>query len=771
MNKTSLWSMAIMGALVATVTSCSNELVAPDADGSLVNVQITASVQNAQILSRGDSRALSDGKNVNQITYAVYAGDYTSSTIGEPLAIFTGADNAATVQKTESVDMTGDKLEHTVQLQLAKGETYTIVFWADQQTDNVSPYTFDATDKKVTVSYENALANDASRDAFFGIGTLTAGSGTSQSVTLTRQLALVNLATNDVNEYKASMGSFDKSLITVKHAANQLNFFNAQTPTEGDVTATFSLNTLPTDDTPIADYSYLGYAFVLPASTVDVTYGVGTGSNGTELNTVNSAPVKANYRTNIYGSLLTDQYNVTTTITPAYTGNENFIVWDGVSVDEPTVNTKDQTITVNSPSEFIGLLNLINSGSASGIRSRATDTSYEGYTITLNASFDFAGHEITPIANGVTRNGKTIAGTPFKGAIDGQGHTLKNFTITEPTSNTNTNLAIGFIAGLSGENAELRNLNFSDIKITSATTAQQTAIVALLTDNAKVTNVHILSGTISGIQSVAGIVGRLIINGTISNCSNAATITGSASNIAGIVGAAYYSAKGYNMVIDNCTNTGAIKGLSVVGGIAGLSCATITDCENNGAITGTNGSSVGGIAGEQQNGGSISRCKNTANVTKGDNYGAGGIVGWIRYHGATSSYPSKNIIEVSDCTNSGNISNTGSGSGGIVGVCYHYGNIHNCVNTAQTITAGEFASGIVGGVQTSDGTSGPVGTDSFGVYKVYVRYNVSTTTDFGNSSCSGLYVYDNDINTGTPTVVTTDDEGNETNSSTLNSAE
>jgi hypothetical protein len=726
MNKNLLSTFATVASLTVALTSCStDDTPTPVIDGELVDVQITAAV------SQQLSRAVADGTNVNEITYAVYAGDYASDEIGDPLSVFTTDDGAAVAQKTD--EMNG--LSYSLQVQLAKGKTYTIVFWADKQTDGTSPYTFSAADKTVTVSYDDALANDPSRDAFFGVTTLTAGEVAQTPVTLTRQLALVNLATNDSTAYANSGFAYTKSALTVDHVANTFNFLSKNGKFTGDVKATFALNDLTADKFHISGYSYLGYAFVLPGeSTVDVSYSIAAtdDTEATEINTVTAVPVKANYRTNVYGALLTTKYNVSTTITPDFEGDEDFEIWDGVTVTEPEINSETQEVIVDSPSDLIGLIELINGTSPTkGVRSRAATSIPEGYTIKLTASFDFGGREITPIANGVKRDGSAIStattATPFTGVIDGQGHTLKNFTITSTVNDAA--IANGFIAGLSGEKAKLCNINFSGIKISTAY-GEQTAIVGIVEKGATVDNVHVLSGEISGVEAVAGIVGRMLKFGTISNCSNAATIVASGKNAGGIAGAAYYTEVDHRMYISNCVNSGTVTGYShTVGGIVGICCADVSDCANSGTVTAVNNAqSVGGVIGEQQSIGSVTNCSNTADVSntaaESTTYGTGGVIGWVRYSGVADSYPVKDKISVKGCSNSGSVKAGTSGVGGIVGVWNNWGTIEDCTNSAPILSGFKFVAGIVGGQQ--DEPTSP-NTSTFGDYMIYVNNCTSST--------------------------------------------
>jgi hypothetical protein len=308
--KKSVYLLSAFAAASMLLASCSNEDVTSTvADGQLVDVQFVASLSG-----RTASRSVAEGDNINKITYAVYLGDYTKSDFaGTPLALF--SDGAT----SNTADMSG--LTTTVPLKLAKGKTYSIVFWAYHNDATAgSPYTFNATDGNITVSYDNAVANDDTRDAFFAVKTFYVSDDLVPTVTLYRPFAQINLATNDFTEYKASYEEVKQSYVKVTNVGNKLNFFG-DTAVEGNETATFALADIPSGEAqPVSDYDYLAYAYILPSSTVDVTYGV---EKDTDIQTVTSVPAKANYRTNIYGSLLTNAVDFKVTIEKEFAGNDD----------------------------------------------------------------------------------------------------------------------------------------------------------------------------------------------------------------------------------------------------------------------------------------------------------------------------------------------------------------------------------------------------------------------------------------------------------------
>ena len=255
------------------------------------------------------------------------------------------------------------------------------------------------------------------------------------------------------------------------------------------------------------------------------------------------------------------------------------------------------------------------------------------------------------------------------------------------------------------------------------------------------TNVHVLSGTVSGKQGVGGIVGRMMKDGSIEECSNAADITCTTNNVGGIIGAAYRTEIGKTMTIKNCHNSGKIHADNVsAGGIAGLSSADITDCTNDGEISGDN-NSIGGIVGQQMARGILSGCTNNGKVTGNGGLGYGGIIGWIVYNNIPSSNPNYGVISITGCTNNGQIiAPNSSTSAGIVGHTYRNAVITDCINTATQITAKSMAAGIT--VYQNIGNALP---DTEGHLTVTGCTSTTNTETQMSAGLKGEIVYDNTV--------------------------
>lgn len=369
--------------------------------------------------------------------------------------------------------------------------------------------------------------------------------------------------------------------------------------------------------------------------------------------------------------------------------------------------------------------------------------SYAGKTVTLNVDLDISGiANWDPIGNG-SRSGKTYTGDAFNGTFDGKGNTIKGLTIS---STTGADAALGLFGVVDG--GVVKNLVLTDVKIDVTASECAGGAIGLMVNNSLADKITV-SGKVKANRGNGGIVGRMTVSGTISNCINNAdiTATGTGGNTGGIVGAAYYTETGKEMTIDNCANNGAVKGYNGVGGIVGLSSANVDSCVNsNTAEVIGNGFSIGGIVGEQQNYGSILDCKNDGDiVNNGSNtgYGTGGIVGWIRYNGAEASYPQKEIVEVIGNINNGSISGA-SDAGGIIGTAYNAVVVKNNENNAERLDGANFAAGIVGNLQFTETPVGNIPSNS-----TDISNNVSKTPeDKISANCKDPYGYNNNTSQG-----------------------
>ena len=179
---------------------------------------------------------------------------------------------------------------------------------------------------------------------------------------------------------------------------------------------------------------------------------------------------------------------------------------------------------------------------------------------------------------------------------------------------------------------------------------------------------HTISGIyINNNSDYQGLFGYVDGEGaTIQNLSVTDSYIKARNYVGGIVGFNYSYSE-----VSNCSNNGAVTGgdKAYVGGIVGFnySYSEVSNCSNSGTVTGGDKAYVGGIVGF--NYGMVSNCSNSGTVTGGDDAEVGGIVGIVGFNYSYS--------EVSNCSNSGTVTGGDDAEvGGIVG--YNYGMVSNC---------------------------------------------------------------------------------------------
>lgn len=356
MKKLTLIAAAIASLFLAA--SCQQDNLEPVGGGS----EVTFSVTTPDV----DTKAtIGDGTNVNQLLYEVYLL----------------SDAKATIQDTDKPILRGrtevkDK-KATVRVELVENLSYGIIFWAQVKdaghyvtTDlrNITEANF------TTEGAAKRLSNDESRAAFYKVFTFTTDDEKSDvfKVELVRPFAQLNLGTTkasliNMTDYKVSV---EKSTVTVKGISSSFNTVTGKAGAVSNTSYTFAQNVLPEGDlkTNIDTYAYMAmnYIFVPETGTnIDVTYNLATKTNniaGSIERTVNSVPVKPNYRTNIVGNLLTAEASLSVEIDQLFTTPDidndailkeqlakggNVVLHGDVALDEIIVPEKDAVIDLN----------------------------------------------------------------------------------------------------------------------------------------------------------------------------------------------------------------------------------------------------------------------------------------------------------------------------------------------------------------------------------------------------------------------------------------
>ena len=737
--------LGMTAAVAMIAASCEKAPMDPVLDGKVATLSIDVG------LPEMSTRAYADGTTATHLRYAVY--EITGNDI-QKVKVGTETENADPYEGEKDLNNLATKLSFN----LLTGHTYGIAFWADAYGKNGTevPYTveFGESGATMTVDYDNVKANDEKLDAFYAYKEVKVNGDGTVSVQLFRPFAQINIGTNDFEKAKALGGAPDQSYVTVPtYKTLDLMTGAASNPTEEAVT--FAYNSIPgqagvaSEKYPVEGYDYLAMAYVLVdegGETIEMKFAwaASPASAGKE-RTVGSVPVKRNYRTNIYGSILTSSLDLNVEIVPGVGGEDNVMLeWDGETFTQPAFDKETATYTVNGADELAWLAS-------------QTEADFEEQTIILQNDLDLKGLEFPAFASGAKRNGSEAKGTSFNGVFDGNGKTISGLKVTSSSDEDDT--ILGFIASVAGKDAKVKNVIFEGVEISGA---EQAGVIGLVSEGATVEGVVVKSGSIKSKKATGGIVGRVLKSGTVKSCENHASVESTANNAGGIIGAAYYTQDAETtMTITDCHNYGEVKSAGAgTGGIVGLNCGDISGCTNHGTVTGST-TSTGGIVGEQKAAGSVKGCTNYADVKGGTGYGSGGIVGWVRYS-TEAAYPYNAPIEVSGCVNEAKHITGTQGVGGIVGMWYSDGTCTENTNFAESITAsGSFVAGIVGGTQWTEVDSGR--TMEYGDKKLVVTYNTTYTPDENITGASkDMIIYDNtggkhtviDDSNKTPTMTT-----------------
>lgn len=445
--------MAAMALLLLSACSSDDELSQGNGNEALVsfNVELSGGMQN---------KAISDGTTAKNLTVHVF--DENGTYLSE-------------LDKTVELN----EKKKSVSINLVKGKTYSFLFWASVNKEN-SPYSFGVDGKTITVDYNDAKANDESRDAFLGVVKNKAVEASfEENVTLKRPFAQINFLTDDIADAGKNGLTIDEnthSSITLSKVATTLNPFTNTvggfTEAEvifGEAAIPALSETVTMDSAPDAKtYNYLGTAyFLVPAEGENPNAGKDQAMlnsatlkikdiNGEGLK-VENVPVQWNYRTNIYGSLLTATGNFNVTIVPDYDGSHN-----------QEVKTK-QVTTVDQVDEAI------QSGATEVI---VTEAPKKDATITIPKVFEQDNETAVSISIPAT----TAAITIEEDTQEVQS-APKEVTITAPTtSNLTINLPNSTVT-----------LNGESYTTVTATTADNTLIIP---EGVKVENLTVNRGNV-----------------------------------------------------------------------------------------------------------------------------------------------------------------------------------------------------------------------------------------------------------------------------------
>ena len=440
-------------AAMATVffASCQKEVLAPVANEAAT---VSFSVNTPEIATR----TYSDGTTATVLQYAVYD---------------------AAGNELEDLTVTDGEIHTTaeVKLQLVTGNTYSVIFWAAAPN---APYAVDFANKTMTVDYSAAVCNDEARDAFYAFKTFTVTGVQTEKIELRRPFAQLNIGTADYTDSENAGYVPTHSAVTVKNIFNTLNLVDGTV--EGSTEVSFASAAINKTETfPVVGNEYLAMNYLLVAADkalVEVEFTYSDGSNA-KTRTVGSVPVQRNYRTNIYGKLLTSEVDINVEIKPEYDepAHESSALFNAAAFGGEVTLTEDVVL----PSALMVQNNM--------------KINLNGHNITITAEYDANNYE----ASSAIVNNATLVLTG-KGEIKA----TNNYTIRNNSTMT--------IDGVTIKNGVM---NFGDLTVESGNISNdRSGKHAIYGNAAKLTiNGGVFHNENAGNAAIFAYAGEVVING------------------------------------------------------------------------------------------------------------------------------------------------------------------------------------------------------------------------------------------------------------------
>ena len=227
-----------------------------------------------------------------------------------------------------------------VEIKLAKQKEYSVIFWATNEANDVC--NVDWANRTMTMKTTGATANNEANDAFWAYETVTLNGAVAKTVDLYRPFAQLNIGASKADFEAAHDAQVDvnQSQIVLKKVANTFNMETGAASGEADVVLTYAYNDIPNANDwrfPVEGHDYLAFGYVLVGtnkSLVDVELSYKDTKGGNYASTFTSVPVQRNYRTNIYGNLLSNSADYDVNLKPELGDGENIEVVDVATAEE-----------------------------------------------------------------------------------------------------------------------------------------------------------------------------------------------------------------------------------------------------------------------------------------------------------------------------------------------------------------------------------------------------------------------------------------------------
>lgn len=385
MNTKFFKSLAAVAVAVLTV-GCAKEQGTQEGPAN-----VTFEIENPVAVTK----AIGDGTTAKKLYYQVF------DAAGNPIA------GLPVQNKTLS------SLKTTVSFQLVKDQKYNFIFWAQTPTEGY--YEIDGTEglKKISAKYADKNANDENFDAFYAVEKFTVNGSISESVTLTRPFAQVNIATTGKLAAGAASKELDfegaTSTVTFKNIPTEFSPLSSDDVVDGTESVVFASAAVPEGNITVAgkEYKYLSMNYVFApknGSVYDVAAEL-TVAGKTVPVSVPNVPLKRNWRTNIVGNLLLTGAQFNVIVDPVFE-NEETMAYDEeafraavaaggkVSLSQNMTLTKSLSLTKSTTTEIVIGKDVTLTAELSGYSSKTISLFNENINCTLSGDGTILGPTI-----------------------------------------------------------------------------------------------------------------------------------------------------------------------------------------------------------------------------------------------------------------------------------------------------------------------------------------------------------------------------------------
>ncbi len=326
------------------------------------------------------TRLAGDSGMIDKVAWGIY--DHQADGKGRFLAAHSSAG-----QGNAPADFDGEKAE--IKVTLFTGKKYDLVFFGYCSANNA--YTIDWDKRELNVNYDDK-ANLEARDAFFHIENEFVA-GKNKTFTLTRPFAQLNVGQSmeDFNNMQLTDNYIEKSSVTAK-AYTTMSLIDASV--SNLVPVELTVNNVLNEDLEVNSVGYkhiaMNYLLVNQKEVVnEVAFKfVENGPTYTEFErTYYNVPLQRNYRTNILGRIISDEFDFEIVIDADFNEPDNIVFHafqHGGEVTLPSDMEIGHTLTVRSGVN--ATLNLNGFTLKNNVNNATTDVIVveEGATLTIN---------------------------------------------------------------------------------------------------------------------------------------------------------------------------------------------------------------------------------------------------------------------------------------------------------------------------------------------------------------------------------------------------